>query len=380
MKNLPNRGFVFWPVGTGDSTTIAVTDSVVLQVDLNHLECANSEGDPHTPIVDRLEELLPKKNGAPYLSTFALSHPDQDHCRGFADLLRRVEIGELWFTPRVFREYAKELCDDAQAFQREAKRRVEKTIQLAGQVESGDRVRIVGYDDLLEDDDYCGFPKSLLTVPGNTIEDLDGGSYAGLFRTFVHAPFKDDSSGDRNTTSLGLQVTLHDAGSTGQVLLLGDLAYPTVRRIFTQSDDTDLAWNALLAPHHCSKSVMYWRDAENSEEELKQDILDDMKDAASSPGYIVASSEPIPASNNPGDNPPHAKAKNRYQEIVPDAFLCTQEHGGTESPEPIVFVFEGGDLKYVGPEPASECGSDLAAAVAAARGSGQPPQDRVGFG
>ena len=69
---------------------------------------------------------------------------------------------------------------------------------------------------------------------------------------------------------------------------------------------------------------MYWKDDGDQDEVLKQDILDAMEEAELSPGYIVASSEPVPASNDKGDNPPHAKAKQRYEEIANDKFLCTQ--------------------------------------------------------
>ena len=42
---LPQQGFVFWPVGTGDSTTITVQDGVIFQVDLHHLESSEDEDD-----------------------------------------------------------------------------------------------------------------------------------------------------------------------------------------------------------------------------------------------------------------------------------------------------------------------------------------------
>ena len=379
--DIPSQGFVFWPVGTGDSTTIAVTDEVFLQVDLRHMKSADEEDDPHTPIVDRLVELLPQVNGKPYLPVFALTHPDEDHCLGFDDLLKRVNIGELWFTPRIFREYKKDLCDDAQAFRKEAKRRVKKTIQEKEDVASGDRVRIIGYDDLLKDEEYEGFPRERLTIPGNEILELDGEDQSDYFRAFVHAPFKDDAASERNDTSLALQVTLYQDDKSARALLLGDLCYPIIRQIFDRSKDDDLKWNVMLAPHHCSKSVMYWQDEGEDKESLKQDILDDMEKAADDPGYIVASSEPVPKSNKSGDNPPHAKAKSRYEEIAPDGFLCTQEHPNEKDPEPIIFCLDDNDLEYVQPKgDKSKNKNDLAEATKAARGDNEPPTERVGFG
>ena len=315
---------------------------------------------------------------------FVLTHPDQDHCRGFQDLLKRVTIGELWFSPRIFREYKKDLCEDAQAFKKEAERRVKEMIGNAGEVESGDLVRIIGYDELLEEEDFEGFPSDKLTIPGNEIVEIDGIDHSEAFRAFVHAPFKDDSSGERNLASLAFQITLYEGEKAGKALLLSDQAYPTVKRIFTVSDSDDLEWNVLLAPHHCSKSVMYWKDEDEDEESLKQDILDLMEENASSSGYIIASSEPIPSSNQSGDNPPHARAKNRYQEIVANEFFCTQEHPSESNPEPIIFEVTENGFSYLQPHTSDDAKDDtekgLAAAVSEVRGSDEPPKQQVGFG
>ena len=54
---LPNQGFVFWPVGNGDSTTIIVDDETVLQVDLHHTEKSEDEVEDSYHIVDELIEI-----------------------------------------------------------------------------------------------------------------------------------------------------------------------------------------------------------------------------------------------------------------------------------------------------------------------------------
>src|SRR5262245_8065528 len=110
---LPKLGFVFWPVGCGDSTTIVIAPDVIMQVDLHHLECSDDDADPRVPVLDRLVPLLPKRNGKPYLAVFVLTHPDKDHCLGFKEFLKRVTIGELWFSPRVFWEHKGDLWEDA---------------------------------------------------------------------------------------------------------------------------------------------------------------------------------------------------------------------------------------------------------------------------
>ncbi|MEW8073880.1 MAG: hypothetical protein AB2810_18670 [Candidatus Thiodiazotropha endolucinida] len=375
----PSQGFVFWPVGTGDSTTVKINDETYLQVDIRHMEKADDDDDPAWPVVDHLIEILPQADGRPYLSTFALTHPDQDHCQGFTKLLEEVEIGELWLSPRVFQEYQdnEDLCDDAEAFQEEAMRRVHATIDAGGDPGSGDRVRIIGYDELLQDEPYIGFPEAFFSVPGHAVHTLDGQDYGDQFRAFIHAPFADDSYGDRNDCSLAFQISLSDTDGVGKALLLGDLKYPILKRIFDVSDPEDLEWNILLAPHHCSKSAMYWQDEGDDTEKLKQYILDAMAASALSPGYIISSSSPIPASNKPGDNPPHAIAKRQYLRIVPDEFMCTHETPNEENPEPIAFEVTNEGLGYLG---AVAAAASLEESVNAAQGSDQPPTTAVGFG
>ena len=376
---MPVRGYVFWPVGTGDSTTIVIDEDRVMQVDIRQMESSTEDDDPHAPVVDTLVEHLPEKDGEPYLSTFVLTHPDKDHCQGFADLLDQVTIGEIWFAPRVLSEFDEDLCDDAQAFKEEAERRVANA--KAQTPEAGDRVRIIGYDDVLEEEEYEGFPEELLTVPGNEITEIDGEDVADVFRAFVHAPFKDDAEAERNDTSVGLQVTLKNEDVSCRAMLLGDLSNPTVKRIFDISDTDDLKWNVFLAPHHCSKTVMY-TSSEDDKEVLDRGLMSQIESAGEDCRYIISSSAPVPSSNKSGDNPPHARAKNRYCEIIEDGnFICTQEHPDEDSPEPVIITVsdEGCELDSDNGS-GSKNSMDVAVAVEAARGDRTPPTTPTTFG
>ncbi len=121
--------------------------------------------------------------------------------------------------------------------------------------------------------------------------------------------------------------------------------------------------------------------ARQRERDPQQDILDAIEAAAGSIGYIIASCEPIPASNEPGDNPPHAKAAARYREIAPSGFLVTQEHADRKCPQPIVFILGDRGFVYQKPETSTaEAARSLSASIAEARGGHEPPKDRVGFG
>jgi hypothetical protein len=372
-------------VGCGDCTTAVISDTIVMQIDLNDGAIAEDDDNERIPVVDELVAKLPKRNGRPYLSCLVLTHPDLDHCKGYRDLAKRVTIGEMWHTPRVFREFHKDMSDDAKAFREEAKRRVAATIAAQGDPGAGNRVRVIGYDQLLQEDDYRGFPRTFFTTPGESVELLDGQNLFGTFSAFIHAPFLDDSAGERNETSLAMQVEVIGGQHVMRALFLGDLSYPTLRRVMDETrrheNDAKLIWNALLAPHHCSKKAMYEKDAQDNDV-LRQDILDDLEGAQSPGGFIIASSVAIPGSNSPGDNPPHAKARARYEEIVSGQFLCTGEYSAPDNMRPIILantpvgvVLASGHFEL-----SEEARADLAAAVTRARGVNAPPAAKVGFG
>lgn len=384
FADVKGPSFIFWPVGTGDTTTIVVSATEVVQIDINDKQMADEEGNEHIPIVDELVAKLPRKNGKPYLSCFILTHPDLDHCRGFADLLARVTIGEIWHTPRIFREYEDE-CDlsaDAITFRKEAHRRAKRSIEQGGDPGAGNRVRIIGYSELFKPGErYEGFPRDqFYTRPGQQVTMLDGANASTRFHVFVHAPFKDGLANARNETSLAMRIIIGSPGNVMKGLFLGDLSYPTLMQVFDQThnhnNESMLEWNVLLAPHHCSKKAMYENDV------LQQDVMDEFSNSQLSTGYIVASSNEFPHNNSAGDNPPHRRARNRYEEIVNTGFLCTGEVSTPEQVQPIIFSVTANGIEldiadYVMSEGAE---MTLAAAVAKARGSNVPPATKVGFG
>src|SRR4051794_17026131 len=85
--NPPAKGFIFWPVGCGDSTTVVLAADTILQIDLPLGGDAEKDDNPRRPIVDELVDLLPKRDGTPYLSAFGATHLDKDHICGFGELL-----------------------------------------------------------------------------------------------------------------------------------------------------------------------------------------------------------------------------------------------------------------------------------------------------
>ncbi|MES3638048.1 hypothetical protein Q9Q76_13170, partial [Mycobacterium intracellulare] len=169
----------------------------------------------------------------------------------------------------------------------------------------------------------------------------------------------------RNETSLAMHVTLtDDSGVDGKLLLLGDLAHDTIMKIFDYSEYHNrqqyLEWDMLLAPHHCSKKVMY-KPNDNGNDELQMDVLNALERNARAGAVVVSSSAVIPASDVTGANPPHRKAADRYSEIADD-FICTMSWGDQAAPSPVLFGVDADGATVV-----SEPSTVLAAARSGAR-------------
>jgi hypothetical protein len=127
---------------------------------------------------------------------------------------------------------------------------------------------------------------------------------------------------------------------------------------------------------------MYYKDEGDDEEKFKKDIMDSFEKYKGTLGYVISSSEPIPSSNKPGDNPPHAKAKNRYEEIIDRGkFLCTQEHPNEKKTEPIVFSFGDNGFDYEKPDGDDDSRkSSIPSAIISSRGEKTAPTKSTGFG
>ncbi len=388
--SLPSKkSAIFWPVGTGDSTTLVLQpNKVVMQIDLRHLEKAENDVETEWPIVDCLVKALPKKNGRPYLALFALTHPDKDHIQGFTELLKKVHIGEIWHTPKIYRHQKDQdtLCDDAKAFRNEAHRRRREIIKNPDNIKSGNRLRVIGHDDILNEDQYKYLPESCKSRPGEQVRYVDGVYLPDDFAAFIHAPFKEDMAKDKNNTSLSLNVVLWEGEKYGQIFFFGDREYQSIKAIFETTEGNKenrpyLYWNVMLCSHHCSKSIMYWKDNGEDEEKYRADIMKYFEDYnRDGEGHIISSSH-SQFTDKDGDNPPHKKARNRYERIVkPGHFICTHEFPDKKNPLPVVFTVD--DIGFELCE-SREIGKGLAAlgaAVSKARGGQHPPSVQVGFG
>ena len=94
---MSNTKITFYPVKNGDTNLIEFPDGVNMLIDCKFRSEAE-DNDDYNVINDLLtNKLTTKKKGLPYLNAFVLTHPDQDHCLGFAQkffLEKNPEITE----------------------------------------------------------------------------------------------------------------------------------------------------------------------------------------------------------------------------------------------------------------------------------------------
>lgn len=345
----------FYPVGNGDCSLVTIGNTnKKMMFDCNFRQQAEGDGDEMFDVFnDLVNNELTTKCGLPFMDAFLLTHPDQDHCRGFEEKFylwdpasikdsdkkdKKILVGELWYSPRVFEEQTGELNSDAKAFKKEAKRRMDlyKSDKIKAD-RDGNRIRIIGWTDNQE---LKGLEDRIVT-PGNIISEVNG-SKCRYFEIFIHAPFKNDiENADRNETSIVSQLRFDSEKEKqiARIFLAGDAEWHVWDKIMEKTDNDDyLKWDLLEAPHHCSYTFF----ADSRDEEPNQASIDFL-DKRESGAYMVSSSKVIKKNS---DNPPCQKAKNRYVEKVGESnFFCTSGESDNDADKPIVFEIDDDGLQ-----------------------------------
>lgn len=361
---------IYFPVGNGDMSLIQLSDLTTIVIDCNITQDSLEDSDDtQLDIHSYLLKLVKRddlKNA--HIDSFILTHPDQDHCRGFEDVFftgdpsdfsesdRRsglIIIDELWFAPRIFSSFEDTLCDSAKSFKEEAERRMDLYRDRASNRENaGNRLRIVGYSN---NDELKGL-EGIISVPGHYIDKINN-RRNGDFSFFIHAPFKANTDSkiiERNETCIVLQARFSIDREPDSCLAMfgGDAGFETWETILKQSKRETLQWDLFLAPHHCSwKFFSDSRDSGISESSRK--ILDMKRKGA----IVVASCKPIKRDD---DNPPDYFAAKIYKKEVGDErFFITSEYYDREK-HPLIF-----ELTKNGPAKGSSPRTDIAASTAA---------------
>jgi len=346
----------FFQVGTGDMSLVRLADTSVTTVVIDsRIRKAADDPDDHTPDVARAlrERLQWDSDDRPFVSAFLLSHPDQDHCAGLEkhfwlgapedypdDHLdrweRRILIRELWSSPLVFRRRSANhvLCEDASAFNKEARRRVAywRTYRSAGH---GNRIRIMGEDIQGKTDDLG----AILVKSGEKFSTIAGEELSGYFSSHLLAPaphdddakLEEDLTKNESSVVMNMQISASwYSQSKTRMLIGGDAEVLIWERMWNRFEDTPevLEYDLLLAPHHCSwHTLSYDSWSQKGENAKVNQAARNALGQARSGATIVSSSVEILDDYN---DPPCIRAKREYEDILDEVdgwFTCTGDLG-----------------------------------------------------
>ncbi|MEN8191902.1 MAG: cobyric acid synthase CobQ [Bacteroidota bacterium] len=352
---MANNKIKYYPVNNGDTSLITLKDDTTIQIDCNIREGEKDSDDNY--IYDVKEDLLSsiqKRNSNPYLNLFILTHPDEDHCRGFKKNYyqgdpdnysesnrnnHEIIVDEIWVTSAIF---SSDLSDDANAIRNEVNRR--KRLSEIEKNKKGNHLILIGYDEEKKLEGVTNY------VPGTEINVIDG-SIKENFSFFIHAPFKKDlieskADNDRNSSSIVLQARFKDSQLDDDhktfAIFGGDADHYIWEKIIEKTEGNDnhkyLKWDILLAPHHCSWTFFNdvpYSNVEN--QEAKDYSLRLLEEYQEGKGKVIASSKKI-VKEKP--NPPHQAAKDKYLKKInsDDDFIELAINPSENRPEPIEFL------------------------------------------
>lgn len=362
----------FFPVDNGDMTLIrlANAEQTCLLIDCKIRSAADDPKDT-TPDVSKAlrNRIKVDNNGRPSVDAMLLSHPDEDHCLGLAKHFwlgeladypddekkqdeKRIIIRQLWSSPMVFRRASKNLtlCEDAKAFNREARRRVKKNRDMNFTVSDGDKILILGEDEGGKTDDLG----PILIKAGDKFAGINGRA-KNYLTSHLLAPdgLQDDETEEtlsKNDSSVIINFHIKVSEYSDQIsnfLTGGDAGVCIWERIWSKYEDSDLHYDLLLAPHHCSwRSLSHDSWSENGE---NAQVSSDAKSAlaqAKNGAFIVSSSKPVVDDDN---DPPCIRAKREYRNIVYPSglFKCTGEEPNRRKPEPLEFETTNSGFKAI---------------------------------
>lgn len=347
----------FFPVDNGDMTLLKFPSGKTVLIDAKvRLDADDPDEDTRDVAADLRNRLSKDAKGHRYVDALLLSHPDKDHCLGLERHFHlgapadydaeedKIFIRQLWSSPMIFRRASKKkpLCDDAKAFNREARRRVELFKVVGSRVGDGNRILVLGED---EDGKTNGLEDILVKADG-LIEQINGEPEPSMRALLLGPlPSSDDDEEEelsKNNSSVIIRFTITIEGRAWHFLTGGDAEVGIWERQWQRHRRNPfvLSYHMLQAPHHCSWHTLSY----DSWSDLGEDV--EVSQAARSalsqalPGArIISSSKPIDDDDN---DPPCVRAKREYKAIV-DAeavsgeFFCTGEHPSRSAPAPLEF-------------------------------------------
>lgn len=360
----------FFPVDNGDMTLLrlADTNTTSLLIDCKIRSTADDANDDTRDVAkDLRDRIKTDANGRPFVDAMLLSHPDEDHCLGLekhfwlgpiADYSddnkpekeKRIIIRQIWSSPMVFRRASKNhpLCDDAKAFNKEAKRRIKVNKDNGFSVGDGDKILIMGEDENGKSDDLI----PILIKSGKEFSGINGQA-SGYLTSLLIGPFgkQDDETEDtlsKNGSSviINFDIKSCEFGSSGSKFLTGgDAGVEIWERVSDNFLFSDTEYDLLLAPHHCSwRSLSHDSWSEKGEDAVVSQKARNALGQAKNGALIISSSKPIVDDDN---DPPCIRAKREYRSIIGHSgiFKCTGEEPSKNNPSPLEIETTGRGFK-----------------------------------
>jgi hypothetical protein len=327
-------------------TLVKFDNGQTLLVDLHVRRAADDPENDETPdVMAELRSRLETDDaGRPYVDGFLLSHPDKDHIGGLEEHFHlgpladydsdgdKIVIREMWSSPIVFRRASTEhtLCDDAKAWAKEARRRVQyyRDYRWAG---DGDRILIMADDVDGKTDDIAD-----IVVKVEDKVTMLNGTYSGAFEARLLGPLPPDEDEciedqlAKNRSSVILRFSIRGENVLDQCRFLtgGDAEVAIWERLWLRHGDMQADWltyDVLQAPHHCSWHSLSYDSITDLGDKAK--VNEGARSALSQTrtgAIVVASSEHI----DPEDcDPPSDRAKQEYVDIVgaESRFICVAD-------------------------------------------------------
>ena len=358
---MANSIITFFPVGekNGGMTLIRLNDKLGTTILIDCSIEADSIAD-YCDVNQELRLRLPEDTqGRPYVDAFILTHRHEDHVKGLQDNFHlgslsdynnkaeslKIVIRELWSSHIYWKPESENysLCDNAKAFNKEIKRRIElykskKTIQ-----QEGDRIIIIGKDP----DGRTNGLEAINFDIGNSFSKINERNISNKLKGLILSPLgrqyneDDNAFFNHNRQSIVIQfiITETDYNSyyNNKILMSADaecLVWEQLWEIYKKTQE--LEYDILYIPHHCSwHSLSYDSQSKNEYPQLcnnAKNALSKKKTGA----FAVSQSKII---TNKTDDPPSVEAKKEYQDIVGDNnFICTNEYPNSKEPEPLEFI------------------------------------------
>jgi beta-lactamase superfamily II metal-dependent hydrolase len=370
-------------VDNGDMVLFETESGRRILCDINIRQAADDEDDGTPDVVKQLRNKLDRDaKGRLFIDAFLNTHPDADHIRGFIKHFHlgdpstwvkaddKIIIREMWSSPIVFRRArAKDddhvLCEDAEAWRDEARRRANK-FKTHRTAEDGNRILILGEDVDGKTDDLTE-----ILVKVDEVFSWICGAHDTSFEARLLAPVPADDQEEeevltKNNSSVIMRLDLKVSKVTrGRFFLGGDAEVAVWERIWERNKKWPerLQYDVLIAPHHCSwHSLSYDSWSEKGED---AEVSEPARSALGQPldgALIVASSKTIKDDEH---DPPCIRAKREYLDIldpVKGDFKCVADGPGDD---PLVI-----EITSAGPRVKRAA---FAVSVAAGTGIGRQP-------